>query len=696
MKLRDRAQELWELGLFGAAFRAQWEFSTRFVLPVTAELESPPASLPEQAALDFSRRLPFADPFSVADALRDRIPEPDRARLRTLADEATRGRILGFGRHVLDYGDPVDWFLNPMTGERWSRDTYWSVALREGARVGDVKLSWEVARFPHFYAFARAAAFFPEEGPRYAEAAERQLGRFLGENPPFRGIHWFSGQEIAVRLMAWVFTFDALLTRRGNGRRVEGPLAQALYVGALQIERVIAYAEHAVYNNHLLAEALALYLVGVLLQGAPEARRWRERGRSLLDEQAEAQFYRDGAYLQLSSNYHRTALQLMLWATLVARSAGDRPCPSWLRAIDRSITFLVAHQNEADGRLPNSGANDGSLPSPLSTVDFPDFRPTLQAASVIVRGERLYEPGPWDEEAAWLEGVHALDLPLRPPRRTTVSFPSTGFHVLRGTTSFATFRCGSVQDRFGQIDMMHVGFWWRGMNVFVDPGTYLYNGPPEWHAHFTRTAAHNTLTIDGRDQMAHVRQFKFIYPVKAKLVDEVLSPSGGSFTGEHDGYKRYEGGCVHRRSVALVGDDLLVVLDEVRGAGDHDVRLHWLAGDFPHDVDAQQRLCLATPEGAIALAVFDEDAQPLEVDVARGAEDPPRGWLSRYYAEKVPVASLAVERRSALPLRWLSVIGPGEVTLERRGDVYEAASSTTRLRFRNVDGSIRLEETKPG
>ena len=128
----------------------------------------------------------------------------------------------------------------------------------------------------------------------------------------------------------------------------------------------------------------------------------------------------------------------------------------------------------ADGRLPNHGHNDGSLSRPLSVCDFSDFRPVLQCLAVALRGERLYPPGPWDEESAWLLGPSALDAPLRPPTRRSVSFGATGYHVLRRAEGLCALRCGDVPDRHGQIDMLHLDLWWRGHEVLCDGGTYLY------------------------------------------------------------------------------------------------------------------------------------------------------------------------------------------------------------------------------
>ena len=650
----------------------------------------PPVPEPELDGLAWASRFPFADPPSVADALSDRIGPERRAALTTEARNGASGRVLAFGRWTADFGDPIDWCRHPTTGRHWDPEQHWSLALAKAHEVGDPKLTWEVARFPQAYAMARAAAFDPELVEPFAAALLRQMEGFLASNPPGRGVHWASGQETAIRAMAWVFAFDTLVGGSAVARDAAPLVARVILLSVQSIERVLEYAERAIYNNHLLNEALGLYLAGVLLPGAPGASAWRTRGLAILDAQAERQFYPDGGYIQLSHNYHRVVLQLLLWASILARSSGGRPSPSWLAAMERSLSLLVQHQCDESGRLPNFGANDGSLPSVLSTCDRQDFRPTLQAVSALVHGERLYDAGPWDEEAAWLLGPAIVDLPLRPPVRRTISFGATGLHVLRpaGGRGFVSFRCGTMRDRFGQIDMLHADVWWRGMNVAVDGGTYLYGGSHEWHDHFMRTASHNIATLDGRDQMLHFRQFKFLYPARARIT----SFQGDSCAGEHDGYARHAGKCIHHRAVATVGE-LVVVVDRVTGEGEHDVRIHWLLGDFPHAADTPEgAVVLTTPEGAYAVALFDDDAVRAPTDVARGVADPPRGWYAPYYGEKLPVPSLAMQARTRLPRVWITVMGPGKVTLERKGDIYVAACDTDRASFRIEDGRIDILE----
>lgn len=686
--LPDLLQELKELGLRGSAFRIGWELKTRSGLKGrrSALRDVLPVPQPRDPGPVWTSRLPFAEPAAVADAMRGLVPRADLDRLRAAAHAAMKGRIVCFGRWEADYGDPVDWHRDPVSGLRRDPSVYWSRALDESDGTSEVKFVWEIARFPHAYHAARAAAFFPDDAPILAGALFAQVRAFVEVNPPGQGVHWASGQEIVFRLLAWLFALDALLLFEEPAGDAAGLVATAIRKGAEHVKDHIDYARLAVYNNHLVTEALGLFLSGTLLAGTEPMRKLRDEGREILDEESRRQFYPDGGYIQLSHNYHRVALQGMLWALVFARAGGEGAPAEWRKAVERSVDFLFAHQNPADGRLPNFGSNDGALPGVFSTCDFGDFRPTLQAAHLATRGERLYAPGPWDEEAAWLLGPKALEARLAPPPRSSVSFERTGFHVLRSRAdggTFATFRCGTIRDRFAQIDMLHVDLFWKGWNVLVDGGSYLYNGPRKWHDHFMETASHNTLTVDGLDQMKHFRKFKCLYWTEARFLGMRREGEVVFAAGEHYGYARHPGGCVHRRALALHDGGMGVVVDTVTGEGRRRLRLHWLLGDFPWEADAAGgRVTAATPGGPFEIVVRGPDGVAAETSVVAGSEEPPRGWLSRYFGEKVPVPSLSVEVEAELPVRFVTAFGPGRLEVGVTEGTADVASGAGRLQLR--------------
>lgn len=686
-RLRDNLQHARELGGQRLLFRVGWELSLRTdaagLLPLRPmQVGAAPPGWPDQ--------LGFSDPFRVSECLRARIPETTLAGLRDDALAAATGSVVAFGSTRRDFGQPINWHRQPDNGLMWPAQAPWWRSMDDGDRIGDVKLVWEVGRFPHAYHMARAAAFFPDLADVLAPALAAQITGFIDANPLGRGVHWASGQETAVRLLAWLFAYDTMLSRHPVGATLTLPLRQALADGVAHVERYISYARYAVYNNHLIAEALALLAGSVFLPELPCARRWREVGWQILDDAASEQFYPDGGYIQQSCNYERVAIQYYLWASALGRATGLGPPPAWQKAAERALDFLYALQNPVDGTMPRYGCIDSALPCPWQTSPLQDFRPTLQALSIATRGERLFPPGPCDEPAAWLFGPLSLDSPMRPKARVSVSFPFSGHHVLRGhdPQNYAVWRCGPVRDRFNQIDMLHLDVTWRGVNVLVDGGSYLYNGPAEWHDHFLGTASHNTLMLDGQNQMVRLHRFTNVFLTQAKRLAWDDSPDWLACTGEHYGFRRLPGGAVHRRSILYYRDDLWIVLDTVVGAGTHRARLHWLTASVPYTYDAAQgRLTLAPAPGAFAIAVYDAAATPLAGSVVSGASTPPRGWVSPNYSEKIPAPSLAVEQDGALPMQFISVLGPTHAALCKEGDVYIVQANQP-YRFRIVDGTL--------
>ncbi len=685
------AQELREMGLKGSLARGLWEVKTRSGLVRV----KPAPEVDKQAdftPLSTGFKLPFANPADIHEALHESLRPFDQERVSYLAAEATKGRILCFSDWMADYGNPIDWHRDPTNGHRWISDTHWSRVLKNASKV-DVKFTWEAARFPQAYLMARAAALDPNAAPTLGAAFASQVTGFISSNPGALGVHWYSGQEVAFRVLAWLFGYHVFNSMGQIPDAVASAVGRSLSAAGEHIAEHIEYARDSVYNNHLLSEALGLYVAGTLVPG-PNSRKWADEGLQLLDEQADMQIYPDGSYIQQAHNYHRVAMQLYLWATAYQRANNRKVPSSWMSAMERSLDFLYVHQNESTGALPNYGANDGSKPIPLSDLGLADFRPILQALSVATRGERLYERGPWDESSLWMFGPDSLQLPLRKRNRTSSSFTHTGHHVLRGTDggSFGTFRCGTIIDRFSQIDMLHLDVWWLGQNVLVDGGSYRYNGATLWHNHFLRTESHNTVKVDGKDQMVHFRQFKTLYWTKANLLEFRDTPAFALTEGEHYGYQR-ERDCTHRRAVLFVKDDLWICVDTVTGPGRHNVSLQWLGGEFPYDFDeAASRLTLRTEHGPFCIAMMDDQGQPCKGStVAAGQETPPRGWLARTYGRKTAVPSLVVAATATLPLTMISILSAGEAAavVTVRKDLpneWQVRTNKKTVRFHLVEG----------
>ena len=212
---------------------------------------------------------------------------------------------------------------------------------------------------------------------------------------------------------------------------------------------------------------------------------------------------------------------------------------------------------------------------------------------------------------------------------------------------------------------MHVDLWWRGINLARDAGTYLYNGGPPWNNGLAGTAVHNTVTVDHRDQMRRAGRFLWVDWAQAlgRLHSSSAHACADRFEGEHDGYRSL--GVKHRRMVQWLGGQGWVIVDDIEGAGEHDVRVHWLTADLPYEVaDSPFQVAFTAGQSRVRWNIFSSSTGngaivragvPVDGDSA-GKHEQLLGWESPTYGDLRPAISLVYQTRSQLPVRFVTVV----------------------------------------
>ncbi|MGE5483295.1 MAG: alginate lyase family protein [Bacteroidota bacterium] len=583
------------------------------------------------------------------------------------ADAALNGRFRFFSRWWADLGNRPDWLFNPVDGIRYPGDVHWTFIPDLSPDLGDIKYVWEPSRFVEVYHFVRAYAVTGDE--RYPEGFWSHVEAWIKANPPELGPNWRCGQEIAIRSFAWIFGLFAFRHCKVTTARRVAMLLKNLWYNAWHIERNHWYALRCVRNNHALSEAAGLFTIGTLFPFFKEAARWKKIGWTHLVSEALWQIYPDGTYMQHSTNYSRLVVQVFTWSLRVAQ-ANELKFPEKLYERLRGLVhFLCSLQEETTGRVPNYGSNDGALIFPLSSCDYLDYRPALNALSVALDGKRLYLPGPWDEEAAWFTGPGSTQLgSLVGPEPDSsqeafteetvvaqredqgIAFPVGGYYVIRGQGSLCMIRCGRYRHRPSQADMLHLDFWYNGHNVLADPGTYSYNPRGGWTDYFVGTSSHNTVTVDGQDQMKKGQRFLWSGWVQGRTLEFARRGSVWVFVGEHDGYAPV----VHRRTVAYKNGAFLVIDDLFGDKKEHDYTLHWLVGDLDIEHDESGALVTAGGDRFLIRVGCNHES---EGEWAREQENPKRGWQSLYYGEKVPAWSYRASVKAEGPVRFFTYVG---------------------------------------
>ena len=668
--------------LRSGAIEWRWPARAWQAQPLTGFLKD--AALREpQSFLDYRKR--HAPPFFFASADRQAYQplfaawDASAATTPTsIAAQLAEGRLRYFEHRTAATGFPPDWHTNPFTGERAPASLHWSRISDFNA--GDIKVIWEPSRFTFAYALCRA--YWRTGDENYAEMFWRAAEDWRDKNPPQQGPNWKCGQETAFRVMAWCFALYALLDARATTATRAAMLAQMIAVSA---ERIAANFDHALSqrNNHGISEATGLYTAGALFPEFKAADGWKQRGRAALESLGRELIYDDGAFAPHSLNYHRLMLHDYLWAMRLGEILAEPFSDELKHRISKAGDFIHQVQDDVSGRVPNYGANDGALVLPLNNCDFRDYRPVAQATHYMMHQARCYAAGAWDEDLLWLFGPQSLTAPVAAPPRADLGSECGGYYTLRSPAGFAFVRAAGFKHRPSQADMLHVDLWWRGENIAADAGTFSYHAPAPWDNELAGTAYHNTVAVDGCDQMQRAGRFLWLPWLRGCMTD--YRRSAGShlacWQGEHDGYHRLKSPVTHRRAVLRVGEECWLVADQLSGEADHDCRLHWLFADLPFAWDeALRRLTLHAPAGAYAVRLIDQSGAG-RCSLMRADPHGARGWRSAYYFDREPALSLDLRCRAATAA-FVTVFAP---------DDYHVAVDATALVVRSADWQATVE-----
>lgn len=594
------------------------------------------------------------------------------------AEEIRRGTFTLFSRHKIAAGFPPDWHSNLASKHRAPDDRHFS--LIGDFSCGDIKWIWEPSRFSFVFPLVRAFARTGDQN--FAETFWLLFEDWYRKNPPNTGANWKCGQETALRLFAWIFGFCAFVESPHTTSTRVSNFYKAVYASA---ERIRAHIDYALSqrNNHGISEAAGLFVTGLMFPQFREAEKWEELGRRHLEHLVSELFYDDGSFSQHSFNYQRVAMQDLLFCLRLADLHEATLSEVCRKRLLLAAEFLHNLQDSQSGLLPNYGHNDGALVFPLTNCDYNDFRPLLQAYSFLGDARRFYSNGPWDEETLWFFGAEALKTATQEKQLLNFKAEEGGYFTFRGANSFAFVRCASFWDRPSQADMLHLDLWYKGQNIAIDPGTFSYNAPSPWNNALGATEFHNTITIGGRSQMTAASKFLWLPWLKSTVNHDKGSKLIHYFEGEHDGYSRQ--GATHARAVVHLPDDIWVVLDRVQSREPLPIRLHWL---FPREAVWDAKLKRASFPSGYSFQFFTANASDTTVTLVEGDEHSPRGWISRYYYDKTPAKSFAVET-SARQTLFCSVFSPVQLHAEWTQSELILTGGTFRAEF-NIGGNSVL------
>lgn len=587
------------------------------------------------------------------------------------ADRVLAGRFDIFASRGLDLGFPPSWNRDPKTGTEAPMRFGKTLNYRDERLVGDIKYLWEPNRHLELVTLAQAWHLSGDEG--YATGCRDLLDSWFAQCPYPLGPNWVSSLEHAVRLVNWSFAWHLLggeaspLFKGTEGEAFRRRWLDSVYQHCHFIRG--HFSRHSSANNHLLGEYMGLFVAAVTWPLWRESARWRELARRGFQEQALIQNARDGVNREQGIWYHHEVADMMLICLLAGRANGIDFSSEFMARLESMLEF-VASVMDCAGNVPMIGDSDDAVMVRFRPGELNVYRSLLATGAVLfARGDFKAKAGGFDDKSRWLLGdAAAQDFEMLEPAFASLpvrrEFPEGGYYVL-GSDFETPDEVRLVADAgplgylsiaaHGHADALAFTLSVAGKEILVDPGTYAYHTQKRWRDYFRGTSAHNTLRVDRQDQSVPGGNFLWLRHARARCLRFVQHEGHELWLAEQDGYTRLDDPVRHEREIKLNKKHRIIeILDRIQAREAHWIELHWHFSEYC-EAEIQDSVILIRNSGvSVEMSMPDCDWRP---ELVRGQEEPPLGWISRGFDNKVPAPCV----------RWAgSVSGSAELRTELR------------------------------
>ena len=591
--------------------------------------------------------VPFLPP---RDGALDQLAPGLVNRWRQAADAAQRGDVCLLGQKWPAKRGGGRWHQDPVTGGAWPARAYcFDVSYRRERELGDVKYVWELNRLQFLQPVAALAAY--ERDDALAAFCLDEIEDWIDANPPFRGVNWASGIELALRVVSLLVVLGLVGTDRASPqqrRKIRSCLAGHAYWLARYPSR------HSSANNHLIAEAGALFLLGTLWPELGIGRRVAD-ARDVLITEIDRQIHCDGVGAEQSPTYTAFTLEWYLFCATVAERAGDpfpkhvakRLCDAgqFLRWITDEGGNCPRIGDDDEGRvLADEPAKGGYVGSVLGSISATLGRPNLAPPRVSPSLRNLY---------------FGLPSPCSSAPKGAKTFSKGGYSVFRrrmaGRKALMIMDHGPLGHlsiaAHGHADALALWLHIGDQPVLVDAGTYLYHSGGPWRDRCRGTGLHNTLCLDGRDSSRIAGPFNWSQKAICERVMWKSTQSETSAIVRHDGYLASHGLLHERRLVAHAQG--FTIRDALVGERPDGAALDAEIGFLIHpdlDVAIDGTTATVTRQGEALLRIRGRGA--LGLTVYEGSNEPARGWYSERFGSLRPAPQLVFKAQDKSERRF--------------------------------------------
>lgn len=449
----------------------------------------------------------------------------------SIAEDACNGIFTNAGLRLKL--DEIDWTNNPLpTDEEWH-------------------IEW--SKF--YFGLDLAFAYSQKSDEKFLKIWQKLVDLWIKQVE----IGTDSSDVSARRIQNWIYAWMIFL--RNNPKFSDDFINQICQSLTNQINHL--QANLTPERNHRTLELYALFISSLALPNLDKSGELLRFAIDQLHENLLTDIQPDGVHREQSTHYHLIVLRSFLGVMENAKLFNLELPKGFAERVEKACEFGM-HVHRPDGEIP--ALSDSDTGSYLDLLEL--------SGKIFNRQDFLF--------------VATKGKKGTIPTQRNISFENGGYYIQRSDwasdAKFLIFDCGRLGDGgHGHYDLLNVEISANGKPLIVDTGRFTYSeeGEKNWRYFFKGTSAHNTVCIDGKDQINYRRGKpkgeisigRFIERLSSENLDilcgQALSPN-------------YE--TIHTRRIFFIHNSYWLIWDNLQGETPRkfDLRFHLTPDAWNH------------------------------------------------------------------------------------------------------------------
>lgn len=475
------------------------------------------------------------------------------------------------------------WNAGFQTENVWpTTDFSYGISINQREDIGDIRTNWELNR--HFQFVGLAKNYYVTGAERYFHELNELFKDWNRNNLFLHGVQWISAMEVAIRIVSWTYMY--IFVEKTAGSTKKDFLEQVAHGIKVMTNYVLKHrARYSSANNHLIVEMLGVGVAGILF----DYKKWTDTAINILTEELPKQNSVDGVNKEMSLHYQSFTMEAygLLW--LLMKKNGIKIPASWKIYLTRMSEFVADCCGDY-GEVVVFGDNDEGKILDFCGKMENHYQYVLQLMGMILDNRytelKLFENIEWIVDSQEVQDSQTKKLYSS---GLVQSYKEGGYTILRSKDhkvligfDHAELGYGSIAAH-GHADALSIQIFYEGKPVLVDPGTYNYHFPKEVRNKIRKTASHNTVYIEGKEQAEILGPFMWgkrysINPVNIiENSTTVLLCSRITYAG-----------VAHERKIEFDYNTNITIRDKVESKQDTSIYQVWnLMDDSPTFMDNQ-------------------------------------------------------------------------------------------------------------